>query len=70
MKIQPYFKLKDLWVGLYVDLPNRAMYIGFFPTLGVKISFSRVTLQSPPDANCEICKLPLDIPTAWWENEC
>ena len=29
----------------------------------------RVTLQSPPDATCEICKRPLDVTHAHWLGE-
>lgn len=41
MKIKPFFRWYDLWIGLYIDLPNRSLYFCPFPTIGLKISWSQ-----------------------------
>jgi hypothetical protein len=33
------FVPKDAWVGLYVDRPNRRVYIAFLPCLVLKVSW-------------------------------
>lgn len=37
MTITPFFRWYDVWVGLYIDLPNRTVYICPVPMFGVKI---------------------------------
>lgn len=37
MRLNFFFRWFDLWVGAYVDLPNRAVYICPLPMLGIKI---------------------------------
>lgn len=34
-----YFRWYDLWVGLYFDRKNQALYIGYLPMLGIKVEF-------------------------------
>jgi len=36
MKISPYFRWYDLWVGVYIDTKNKAVYIGVL-MVGIKI---------------------------------
>jgi hypothetical protein len=38
-KIRPFFRLYDLWIGIYVDTKNRAIYIIPIPMIGIKISY-------------------------------
>lgn len=38
MRIKPFFRWFDMWIGAYVDVPNRALYVCPVPMLGVKIS--------------------------------
>jgi hypothetical protein len=39
VKIEPFFRWYDLWVGCYVDIENLVIYVCPLPTLGVKLSF-------------------------------
>jgi hypothetical protein len=43
MTIKPVFRWYDLWVGLYVDLPNRALYVFPVPMFGLEIQFRDTT---------------------------
>ena len=49
LRIRPYFKWFDLWVGIYIDNDQPALYFGFFPTLGLKFYFEKV-------AKCPHCE--------------
>lgn len=35
----PFFRWFDLWIGAYIDVENRAIYICPLPMVGVKIRF-------------------------------
>lgn len=35
--ITPFFRWYDLWIGLYIDTANRAIYICPVPCFGVKV---------------------------------
>lgn len=37
MRITPFFRWYDLWVGIYIDREKRVIYMCFLPTLGIKI---------------------------------
>lgn len=37
INITPFFRWYDLWVGVYVDTKNDALYIIPFPMFGIKI---------------------------------
>lgn len=37
MKMTLFFRWYDLWVGAYIDVPNRTLYICPLPMFGVKI---------------------------------
>lgn len=37
MKISLHWKWFDLWVGVYVDRPNRTIYVCPLPTVVIKI---------------------------------
>lgn len=37
MKITPYFRWYDIWVGLFIDTKKRTLYLGYFPMLGIKV---------------------------------
>jgi len=39
MKIAPYFKWFDFWIGLFYDVGKKILYIGLLPTIGIKIEF-------------------------------
>ncbi len=39
MKVTPFFRWFDLWVGMYWDRAGRALYVCPLPTVGVKIEF-------------------------------
>lgn len=40
MRIRPFFRWFDLWIGAYVDLEKRAVYVCPVPMLGLKIELS------------------------------
>lgn len=52
MKIKPFFKWFDFWVGVYIDRPGRAVYICPLPMVGVKISR---LLPGRPSGRCPDC---------------
>lgn len=37
LKIKPFFRWFDLWIGVYIDTKNDAVYIIPFPMFGIKI---------------------------------
>lgn len=39
MRIRPFFRWYDLWIGVYVDMKNRSVYICPIPALGVKVTW-------------------------------
>jgi len=40
MKIKPFFKKEDFWIGLYHDKEKRVLYFCPFPMIGIKIERS------------------------------
>ena len=41
VKLKPYFKWFDFWVGLFYDTHNRRLYIGILPMIGVLVQFKK-----------------------------
>jgi hypothetical protein len=41
MKITPFFKWYDFWVGAYYDSKNKILYICPLPMVGIKIVIER-----------------------------
>ena len=39
IRIRPIFAWYDLWVGVYVDIKGKAVYILPLPTVGLKVSW-------------------------------
>jgi hypothetical protein len=39
MKITPFFRWYDLWIGMYIDTKGKAVYICLVPMIGIKISY-------------------------------
>lgn len=37
--INLFFRWYDLWIGLYIDKPNRTLYICPLPMIGLKIRY-------------------------------
>lgn len=37
IKIKPFFRWFDLWIGVYIDKPRTSIYICPIPMFGVKI---------------------------------
>lgn len=37
LRIKPFFRWYDLWVGLYIDVKGRAVYWCPIPMLGIKV---------------------------------
>ena len=48
IRIKPYFRWYDLWVGAYVDTRRQAVYICPLPTIGIKIWRDEI-------ATCRLC---------------
>ena len=38
-KVKAFFKLEDLWIGVYIDRQKRAIYICPIPMIGIKIQW-------------------------------
>lgn len=41
MKVTPFFRWFDLWIGAYVDVDKRTLYVCPLPTIGLKIELTR-----------------------------
>lgn len=41
MTITPFFRWFDLWVGVYVDVPNRTLYLCPVPMFGARLRWER-----------------------------
>ena len=39
MRVSPFFRWYDLWIGLYIDVKGKAAYFCPIPTIGVKITW-------------------------------
>lgn len=39
MKITPFFRWYDLWIGIYIDRKNRTVYICPIPMVGIKVEY-------------------------------
>lgn len=37
MKITPFFRWYDLWIGVYIDMSHRTLYICPLPCIGLKV---------------------------------
>lgn len=37
MIITPFFRWYDLWIGAYIDVPNRTIYICPLPMIGIRV---------------------------------
>lgn len=35
--VQPFFRWYDLWIGAYVDVEDRTLYVCPLPMIGVKV---------------------------------
>ena len=38
MRIKPFFRWYDFWIGVYVDMKNRTVYICPLPMVGVALT--------------------------------
>jgi len=52
LKITPFFKWFDIWIGIFIDTIHKAVYICPLPMLGVKIQLLEISV-------CPKCDLPL-----------
>lgn len=37
LKVKPFFRWYDLWIGAYIDIRDESIYIIPFPMIGIKI---------------------------------
>lgn len=49
MKITPFFRWYDLWIGAYVDTKDKAIYVCPLPMVGIKIQYG------DPRCQCAEC---------------
>jgi len=49
VKVTPFFRWYDLWIGAYVDTKGKTLYICPLPMLGLKIQYG------DPRCQCEEC---------------
>jgi hypothetical protein len=63
MRIQPFFRWYDLWVGAYWDRHARVLYVCPLPMLGVAIHFRAARVKSVDTATSLIVldRIPDDI---------
>ncbi len=45
-RVKFYWLWYDAWVGLYYDQVKQRLYIGYFPTLGIRIDFGKTGKQN------------------------
>ncbi|MGH9438542.1 MAG: hypothetical protein ACRD22_11785 [Terriglobia bacterium] len=45
-RVRPIFRWFDLWIGLYLDQPNRRLYVFPLPTLGIVIEWGTLKKAS------------------------
>ncbi len=45
MKVKPYFRWYDLWMGGFWARKEKTLYFGYFPMLGIKFDFSKPSIQ-------------------------
>jgi hypothetical protein len=50
VKITPFFRWYDLWVGAYVNTKGKAVYVCPLPMVGIKIQYG------DPRCQCEECR--------------
>lgn len=39
VKMQPFFRWYDLWIGMYYDRKGRSLYLCPLPMLGIKVTW-------------------------------
>lgn len=42
IKITPFFRWYDIWIGIFIDCKNSTIYFVPFPMFGLKISYKKV----------------------------
>ena len=42
LKIKPFFRWYDLWVGIFIDTDKDAIYVCPVPMIGIKLEWSKV----------------------------
>lgn len=48
MKIEPFFRWYDLWIGVYIDIPNKTLYVCPVPMFGIKITCGTNEVDDKP----------------------
>lgn len=64
------FKWFDLWIGLFVDVPNRSLYFCPLPTLVIKVWYTEH--ETCPNCGGVMYKIACDTGDGWalfWECE-
>lgn len=60
MSVMPFFRWFDLWIGVYVDVANRAVYVCPVPMFGLKVQLAerRCSARCGPYPDAYRCSLP------------
>lgn len=64
LRVKPFFRWYDLWVGVYVDTRLKAIYICPLPTIGLKI-WRELTALCPECGNPAV-KSAIDTGDGWF----
>ncbi len=68
IRIRPYRRSYQMWLGYYHDKPGRALHIGYLPTLGIKIWEEDYSVC--PGCGAELTKSAYNTGDGWalfWE---
>ena len=63
MRVRPFFRWYDLWIGAYWDRANRTLYVCPLPCVGVRIEFARPAFRACSGAcvatgcGCSACRI-------------
>ena len=67
MKIKPMFAWYDLWIGAYVDMKEKCIYIMVLPTLGFTIGGRQMNTRRQREMSYEECsEASIDIRNPIW----
>lgn len=44
MRIKTFFRWYDLWIGMYIDTKNKAVYVCPIPMFGIKVTWGSTEL--------------------------
>lgn len=39
IRVKVIFRWYDIWIGSYIDIPNRSIYVFLIPMIGIKVTY-------------------------------